>query len=37
MKDSTSTFAAVDNFNHSFDKIIILEKKQLTLIREIHD
>ena len=35
MKDFISTFAVVDNF--SFDKIIVIEKKQLTLIKEIHD
>ena len=35
MKDFTLTFVAVDNF--SFDKIIVLEKKQLTLIKKIHD
>ena len=37
MKDSISASAAVDSFDHSFDKIIVLEKKQLVLIKKIHD
>ena len=38
IKDSTSThIAAIDSLDHSFDKIIVFEKKQLALIRKIHD